>query len=90
MKKLFIALGVLVLLASVASASVETATPTTEITGPNRANTLFYYEDMDSGAPGWYSVDLTMGASPKFHITTYMTNNHYVLVSWHYLSLFIN
>ncbi len=71
MKKLFIALGVLVLLASVASASVETATPTTEITGPNRANTLFYYDDMNSGAPGWYSVDLTATASPTFHVTTY-------------------
>jgi hypothetical protein len=71
MKKLFIALGVLVLFVGAASASVQTATPTTEIRGPNRPNELFYFEDQDSGAPGWYSVDQTVGAAPHFHVDTY-------------------
>jgi hypothetical protein len=71
MKKLIIALAVLALFAGTAWAGLEIARPTTDISGPNRANTLFYYEDMDSGAPGWYPVDLTVGAAPKFHVDTY-------------------
>lgn len=72
MKKLIIALAVLALFAGTAWASLELSRPTSELRGPNRANTLFYYENHDGGGTGgWTTADLTLGAAPKFHVDTY-------------------
>jgi hypothetical protein len=69
MKKLLIVLAILAF-ATGAWAGKEVATPATDMAGPNRANTLFYFDDMDSGAPGWWSADLSAQPS-QWHIDTY-------------------
>jgi hypothetical protein len=72
MKKLLIAVAILALAAGAASAKLMVETPTTEVTGPTRGNTIFWYDDIEGDVSMWSSVDFTAGASPHFHVDTYM------------------
>ncbi len=36
--------------------------------------TVIWYDDMESGTNGWTTVDHTVGATPNFHVDTYMAN----------------
>jgi hypothetical protein len=47
MKKLFIVLAVLALCAGVTSAKLTEATPTHELSTPDRGNAVIWYDDME-------------------------------------------
>ncbi|MBD3366904.1 MAG: hypothetical protein GF405_01865 [Candidatus Eisenbacteria bacterium] len=72
MKKFLIAVAVLALFAGMASAKLNVETPTHELRGPTRANTLYWYDDIESGPGFWSTVDYTQGATPHFHVDTYL------------------
>ncbi|MBD3368285.1 MAG: hypothetical protein GF405_08990 [Candidatus Eisenbacteria bacterium] len=72
MKRLLIALAILALAASVASAKLNVETPTQELRGPTRANTVYWADDMESGEGSWTHIDYTVGATPHFHVDTYL------------------
>ena len=72
MKRLFIVLAIMALFAGMASAKLTVATPATELEGPSRANELFFFDDMEGDVSAWSSSDLSAGASPHFHLNTYM------------------
>ena len=72
MKKFLIAVAVLALFAGMASAKINVETPTSELRGPSRGNTIFWYDDIESGEGMWSHVDFTQGASPHFHVDTYL------------------
>jgi len=72
MKKLLIAVAILALAAGAASAKLMVETPTSEFTGPTRGNTIFWYDDIEGDVSQWVSVDFTAGATPHFHVDTYL------------------
>jgi len=77
MKRLLIALVVLTLAAGVANATrpvVETSViDRGDVLSANRANVVFWFDDMEGGDNGWTHGDFTAtGSSPRFHVDTYM------------------
>jgi hypothetical protein len=79
MKKLFIVLAIMALFAVTAAAKLTVATPASELQAPNRANTVFFADDMEGDVSAWSSVDLSASAAPHFHWDTYMA---YMGQSW--------
>jgi len=71
MRTLVIVLAVLALSVA-AGAKLNVAAPATELQGPNRVNTLFWFDDIESGVNGWTTADFTATAVPHFHWDTYM------------------
>jgi len=72
MKKLFIVLAIMALFVSMASAKLTVATPTQELQGPSRANTLFWFDDIEGDVSGYSTTDFSAGAVSHFHVDTYM------------------
>jgi hypothetical protein len=72
MKRLVIVLAIMALFAGMATAKLTVATPTHELEGPNRLNTVFWFDDIESGVNGWTTEDFSAGAAPHFHVDTYM------------------
>jgi len=72
MKKLFIVLAIMALFAGMATAKLTVATPTHELQGPSRTNTLFWFDDMEGDVSGYSTSDLSAGAAPHFHWDAYM------------------
>ncbi len=72
MSRLFIVLTIMALFAGMATAKLNVATPASELEGPSRTNTVFWFDDMEGDVSGWSSVDLSAGAAPHFHWDTYM------------------
>jgi hypothetical protein len=72
MKKLFIVLAIMALFAGMATAKLNVATPTHELQGPDRANELFFFDDIEGDVSGYATLDLSAGAAPHFHWDTYM------------------
>ncbi len=74
MKTLIIAVAVLAVLAGAAEAKPERKRVASKSWGPfwptAPPNRLFYFEEMDDGAPGWHSQDESVQPS-RFNITTY-------------------
>jgi len=72
MKRLVIVLAIMALFAGMATAKLTVATPTYELQGPSRENEVFWFDDMEGDVSGYSSVDFTAGATPHFHLDTYM------------------
>jgi len=72
MKKLFIVLAIMALFVGTASAKMTEAKPTHEFDGPNRANAVIWFDDMEGDVSQYGTADLTQGATPHFHIDAYM------------------
>jgi hypothetical protein len=72
MKKLFIVLAVMALCVAGASAKLNVATPTHELQGPNRANTVFWADDVEGDVSLYGTADLSAGAVSHFHVDTYL------------------
>ena len=72
MKKLFIVLAIMALFVGMASAKLTVATPTHELRESNRANEVFWCDDIEGDVSAWSSVDFSAGAAPHFHWDTYM------------------
>ena len=79
MRLLVIVLCVVALGAGMVGAKVGFDMPTTDLRTPDRVNVLFWFDDIDSGAPGWMHGDATATAVAHFHVDTYMA---YVGHSW--------
>ena len=79
MRLLVIVLCVVALGAGLVGAKVGFDRPTTDLRTPDRVNVLFWFDDIDSGAPGWMHGDATATAVAHFHVDTYMA---YVGHSW--------
>ena len=72
MKKILIVLAVMALFAGMASAKLTVATATHELRESNRANAVFWCDDIEGDVSAWSSVDFSAGAAPHFHWDTYM------------------
>ena len=72
MRTLVSVLAILALFVAVGSAKLNVASPTHEVDGPNRVNTVFWFDDMEGDVSGYSTVDLSAGASPHFHVDTYL------------------
>ncbi len=80
MKKLIIALAVLALFAGMAYArQAEERVPATPYEGTTGRAVTVWYDDNETGAPGWTHGDFTAVATPKFHVDTYLA---YDVHSW--------
>jgi hypothetical protein len=73
MKGLLIVLTVLALVAGGASARQEVPTPR-DVRDVGRT-TIFWFDDLETGAPGWTHGDYTATYLPWFHADTYMAYN---------------
>jgi len=81
------AIGLLVvtLAAAPACARVTSATPSSAARTPSPRNTVFWYDDMEGGAPGWYSVDEGYPVVPiKFHVDSYFAYEDGALPDYSY------
>ncbi|MBD3347889.1 MAG: hypothetical protein GF400_01685, partial [Candidatus Eisenbacteria bacterium] len=67
MRHVLPALLVASLLTSPAAARVDEA-PSRAVVPPGRQGTIVWYDDLDTGAPGWTHGDLTADAEPRFHV----------------------
>ena len=72
MKKMIIAMAILALFVGAASAKLTEAKPVWELSQPDRANTVFWADDIEGDVSAWSTVDLSAGAAPHFHWDTYM------------------
>jgi len=72
MKNLFIVLAVLALCVGAASAKLTEATPTYELSTPDRGNAVIWFDDMEGDVSAYSTADFSAGASPHFHADTYM------------------
>ena len=72
MKTWIAVLAILALCAGIALAGPDLAMLTGEPRGPQRANVLYWYDDIETGAPGWWTRDNSLSAVPHFHADTYM------------------
>jgi hypothetical protein len=76
MKRLLIALVVLALAVGVANATrpvVETSVIGRNEVSRDRADVIFWFDDMESGDNGWTHGDFTAtGSTPRFHVDSYM------------------
>jgi hypothetical protein len=72
MKKLFIVLAILSLVVTAAGAKLRVDSPVYGTEGPGRANTLFFYDDIEGDVSAWGATDFSAGAAPHFHWDTYM------------------
>ena len=72
MKKLFIVLAVLALCVGAASAKLTEATPTYELSTPDRGNAVIWFDDMEGDVSAYSTADFSAGAAPHFHAATYM------------------
>jgi hypothetical protein len=79
MKRLVIVLAIMALLTVTAVAKLATVEPTMERPNTSRATEVWFYDDIESGAPGWSTADLSATASPHFHWDTYLA---YMGQSW--------
>jgi hypothetical protein len=71
-KTLLVALIVIGFWADVSQTRVVEAAPSFEAIRPSARNTVFWHEDMESGAAGWYSVDEGYSVDEiKFHVDAY-------------------
>jgi hypothetical protein len=57
---------------SLCSSSRQLAVPSYEKLQTTRADTVLFFDDMESGTNGWTSVDNTSVMSTKFHLDTYL------------------
>jgi len=72
MNRVILVLAVVALAAGAASARTGLETSTHVLRGPSRANTMYWYDDIESGEGAWTHVDNTAGATAHFHVDTYM------------------
>ena len=72
MNRVILVLAMIILAASVTSARIELDSPSHNRVGPTRLNTLFWYDDIESGEGAWTHIDNTAGATAHFHVDTYM------------------
>ena len=71
MRTFIVTLTILVLCMGVAFAKTQTDYPVDTFKGPNRAQVTFGYFDM-TDVTGFVTVDNTAGATPHFHVDSYM------------------
>jgi hypothetical protein len=69
---LIVMVGVLGCSIAGAKVSRETPTATSVPVSPRWPNTLFWFDDIEGSVSGWATVDNTVGATPRFHVDTYM------------------
>jgi hypothetical protein len=72
MRTLVSVLAILALFVAVGSAKLNVAAPTHELEGPDRANVVFWFDDIEGDVSQWASVDFSAGAAPHFHVDTYL------------------
>ncbi len=67
-----IAAAVLVVCGTAGARLEHLSAPRTPAEYPRWPNTQYFFDDLESGAPGWTHGDFTATAAPHFHVDTYM------------------
>lgn len=72
MRTLVCVIAILALCVS-ASAKLELGTPVQERQNRDRVNVPIWFDDIEGDVSEWTTSDLTVGAAPHFHLSTYMS-----------------